>query len=94
MNRILNWEFSDERPEDDEIHQTHSEEVPNVYGHGHAPYLANVIRAILDDQPGLVEAHEGRKNVEILTALYESAATGGMPVTPGCAIRHSRLGRG
>ena len=94
VNRILHWEFVDRRPEDEEVHRTHSEDVPNVYGHGHAPYLANVIHAILHDQPGLVEAYEGRKNVEILTALYESAARGGASVRPGCEIRHSRLGRG
>lgn len=94
VNRILHWDFVDKQPEDDRIREEYSQEVPNVYGHGHTPYLGNVIEAILHEKPGLVEAYEGRKNIEILTALYESAAMDGATVCPGCPIKHSRLGRG
>jgi hypothetical protein len=69
-----------------------SEEVPNVYGRGHGPYLADVANAILQERPATVEGDEGKKNVEILTALYESAASGGSAVKPGCRIVNSRLG--
>jgi len=93
VNRILHWEFEEPVPEDQEILEKYSQEVPNVYGHGHIPYLGNVIQAIQDEKPGLVEAYEGKKNVQILTALYESAATGGRTVYPGCPIKHSRLGK-
>ena len=72
--------------------EAHSQEVPNVYGHGHLPYLANVIEAITQNKPGLVEAPEGKKNIEILTALYESACAGGQTVHPGCPIKLSKLG--
>lgn len=94
VNRILHWDFVEKLPEDDRIREEFSQEVPNVYGHGHTPYLGNVIEAIVHEKPGLVEAYEGRKNIEILTALYESAAMDGATVYPGCPIKHSRLGRG
>jgi UDP-N-acetyl-2-amino-2-deoxyglucuronate dehydrogenase len=93
VNRILYWRFAREEPIDVEIHHRHSQDIPNVYGRGHLPYLANVIEAIQQNKPGLVEGPEGKKNVEILTALYESAAQGGKRVKPGCRIRASRLGK-
>jgi len=93
VNRIEHWKFDDERPEDETISTRSSQEVPSVYGYGHAPYIARTIRAILDGTPGPVEADEGRRNIEILTALYESAARGGMPVKPGEPVRHTPFGR-
>ncbi len=93
VNEILYWKFRDERPEDARMQNASSQEIPNVYGHGHTPYLANVIDAIVCNRPALVEAAEGKKNVEILTALYESAARGGKYVKPGCPVRRSRLGK-
>jgi UDP-N-acetyl-2-amino-2-deoxyglucuronate dehydrogenase len=94
VNQIVHWEFSEPLPEDDVIHHQASQAVPNVYGNGHAPYLRDVAEAILDNRPALVEGIEGRRNVEILTTLYESAARDGTRLSPGCPTVHSRLGRG
>ncbi len=93
VNKILYWEFEDERPEDSEIKEKFSQDVPNVYGRGHTPYLNDIIEAIANDRPALMEAEEGKKDIEILTALYESAACGGKWVVPGCSTEHSRLGK-
>lgn len=93
VNRILYWKFEDERPEDAEIQTKFSQEVPNVYGRGHTPYLADVINAVTTGKKALMEATEGKKDIEILTALYESAANGGTWVEPGCPIVKSLLGR-
>lgn len=92
VNKILYWKFRDEQPEDAQIQNSSSQEVSNVYGEGHTPYLANVIDAIVNNKPALVDAEEGKKNIEILTALYESAALGGKYVKPDCPIRRSKLG--
>jgi UDP-N-acetyl-2-amino-2-deoxyglucuronate dehydrogenase len=92
VNRIGHWHFDPERPEDEQVRAA-SQDVPNVYGHGHADYLAEVVRSILSNQAGLVEGAEGHKNVVILTALYESAARGGVPVRPEVRIRKARIGR-
>ena len=94
VNQIVLWEFSEPQPEDDVIHHQASQAVPNVYGNGHVPYLRDVAAAILDNRPALVEGTEGQKNVEILAALYESAASNGARLSPGCPVVHSRLGRG
>lgn len=93
VNRILHWQFKEERPEDAQIIQEFSQEVPNVYGHGHTPYLGNVIAAIQEGNQALVEGPEGKKNIEILSALYESAASNGQAVHPGCPVKNSKLGQ-
>jgi predicted dehydrogenase len=94
VNRIDQWKFVDPEPDDAEVAGRFSAEIPDVYGHGHRPYLADVARSILTGTPGLVEGEEGLRNVEILTAMYESAACGGDARRPGCPIVRSRLGRG
>jgi predicted dehydrogenase len=93
VNKVDCWKFDPAQPEDAAIPEQFSREVKNVYGHGHAPYIEHVIDAILNDKPGMVEGEEGRKNIQILTALYESAALGGAPVVPGQPATHTPLGR-
>src|SRR5262249_36614096 len=93
VNRIDCWQFDVAQPEDDAIRAQASEDVPNVYGNGHADYLADVVDAILTHRRAAVEGEEGRKNVEILTAMYESAARGGAAVRPGDDVIVSRIGR-
>jgi len=92
VNRIDYWKFDDNTPLDSTMSAEFSEEVPSVYGHGHFPYIAHVIDAILSDKPGLVEGEEGKKNIEILTALYESASCEGATVVPGQPVKNSRIG--
>jgi predicted dehydrogenase len=92
VNRILYWKFTEPRPEDETIIQKFSEDADHVYGQGHGPYYANVCEAILQNKPGLVEGAEGKKNIDILSALYESAACGGEAKAPGCKIVNSKLG--
>ena len=92
VNMIDYWKFEEELPEDERVREEHSQEVPNVYGHGHAPYLAHVVECLLEDKPALVDGAEGKKNIEILQALYESAARNGAPVVPGEPTPNSRLG--
>lgn len=94
VNEIVHWEFASPRPEDASIIASGSSQIPDVYGHGHEPYLRDVAEAILTGRPALVEGPEGLKNVRILTALYESAACDGARKRPGGAIRKSRLGKG
>ena len=93
VNKIVYWKFENPLPEDEATIKEFSVDVPNVYGLGHTPYLNNVIEAITQNKPGLVEGSEGKKNIQILTALYESAATGGTVVYPGYPVKVSKLGR-
>lgn len=94
VNRVDYWKFIDERPEDAEIKRQFSQEVPNVYGHGHLPYLREAMNALIENRPGPVEGDSGKMNINILTALYESAARGGEPVTLDTPVIKAKIGRG
>ena len=93
VNKITHWKFEETLPSDADMQKEASQEIPNVYGLGHGPYIANVIDAIKNDKPAMVEGPEGKKNIQILTALYESAALGGQQVYPGYPVKKSKLGR-
>ena len=92
VNRILYWKFTEPQPGDENIIQKFSQDVDHVYGMGHGPYYAHACESILQNKPGLVEGAEGMKNIDILSALYESAACGGAAKKPGCRINKSKLG--
>ncbi|MFA4945341.1 MAG: Gfo/Idh/MocA family oxidoreductase [Lentisphaeria bacterium] len=94
VNFIQTWKFSEPLPEDAEIQEKYSQNVPNVYGHGHNPYIAHVVECIRGNRPAMVDGAEGRKNIEIMTAMYESAALAGAPTVPGQPTPHCRLGSG
>ncbi len=93
VNKIEYWKFFDRRSEDDTIVKEFSEEVPNVYGNGHFLCIQNIVDAIRCNKKAMVEGPEGKKTVELLTALYESASMDGETKVPGEKITRSRLGR-
>ena len=90
-NRIKTWKFEQPAPGDQEIVEKFHENPPNVYGFGHIAYLNHVVDAVMDSTPSLVDGLEGRKSLELVTAIYESMATG-QPVTIGFGQRRSLLG--
>jgi UDP-N-acetyl-2-amino-2-deoxyglucuronate dehydrogenase len=49
---------------------------PNVYGFGHKRYYEQLIQSLKTGGPALVDGLEGRKSLELITAIYESAETG------------------
>lgn len=92
-NEIRNWQFQEKLASDAEVITRFRENPPNVYGFGHIAYLEHVIDAVLHGAPSLVDGLEGRKSLELVTAIYESMAAG-QPVTIGFSERRSLLGRG
>jgi UDP-N-acetyl-2-amino-2-deoxyglucuronate dehydrogenase len=76
VNEMKVWSFVDPTPEDAEIPAHYRENPPNVYGFGHAAYLEHVVDSVLNGSPSLVDGLEGRKSLELITALYESIETG------------------
>ncbi len=76
VNEMKIWKFEDERPEDKEILEKYRENPPNVYGFGHQRYLEHVIDCIKNNKKALVDGLEGRKSLELINAIYESAETG------------------
>ena len=48
---------------------------PNVYGFGHQAYYDHVVDCITNNKEQLVDGFEGRKSVELISAIYESMET-------------------
>jgi UDP-N-acetyl-2-amino-2-deoxyglucuronate dehydrogenase len=92
VNEMRVWRFEDSRPDDDNVLAEFRENPPNVYGFGHVAYLRNVIDAIRDGVPSLVDGLEGRKSLELITAIYESIETG-REVPLRFKPKYARLGR-
>lgn len=77
-NNIDVWNFEDES-EEDLKNKGRKEAANNVYGNGHTSLYADVIDAIENDREPYIDAVAGRNAVEMILAIYKSAATG-MPV--------------
>jgi predicted dehydrogenase len=91
VNQMLHWQFSEERAGDAEVLERYSVNPPNVYGYGHQAYYEHVVHCLMTDSAALVDGLEGRRSLELITALYESIETG-EPVDLRLHARHSRLG--
>ncbi len=76
VNKIEEWRFSDALDDPDEVKRQFCEDPPNVYGFGHTPLYADVIKAIENDREPYVTAQDGRDALELVLAIYKSAATG------------------
>ena len=76
VNRIEEWHFSDMLDDPDEIMKRFHENPPNVYGFGHTPLYADMIDAINNDREPYVTGEAGRRALELVLAIYKSAAEG------------------
>ncbi len=76
VNKIEEWRFSDELDDPEEVIRQFSENPPNVYGYGHTPLYADMIDAIVNDRDPYVTAKDGRDAMELVLAIYKSAAEG------------------
>ena len=74
-NNIDVWNFADES-EDDQKNKGLQEATSNVYGNGHTSLFADVVDAIKQDRKPYVDAVAGRNALEMILAIYQSAATG------------------
>lgn len=75
VNEMKTWQFADKQPIDDRIDEF-SDNPPNVYGFGHKAFYENVRDSILTGKPALVDGLQGRRSLELISALYESIETG------------------
>ena len=74
-NNIDVWNFADET-EEDQKNKGLEEQTSNVYGNGHTSLYADVIDAIKTDRKPYVDAVAGRNALEMILAVYKSAAEG------------------
>lgn len=75
VNKLETWNFVDERPEDDTVVRDYSVNPPNVYGFGHQAYYEHVVDVIRNGGPQLVDGMQGRRSLELISAIYESIET-------------------
>ena len=76
VNRIEEWRFSDQLDDPEEVMRQFHENPPNVYGFGHTPLYEDVIDAISSDRDPYVTGVDGRRALELVLAVYKSAAEG------------------
>jgi predicted dehydrogenase len=93
VNQIRHWRFVDELPSDKDVIEKFSVNPPNVYGFGHQAYYEHVVDCLVNQRAALVDGLEGRKSLELISALYESIETG-EEVALRFIPRLSRLGIG
>lgn len=74
-NNIDVWDFADETDADKE-NKGLEEVASNVYGNGHTSLFADVVDAIEQDRQPYVDARAGRDALEMVLAIYKSAAEG------------------
>lgn len=92
VNLMKTWNFVDAAPGDEEVLNQYSVNPPNIYGFGHQAYYEHVVDCILNKTEQLVDGLEGRKSLELISAIYESIETG-KEVVIGFQPKHCKLGQ-
>jgi UDP-N-acetyl-2-amino-2-deoxyglucuronate dehydrogenase len=92
VNSMKSWEFVAPLSGDDEVKTRYSVNPPNVYGFGHQAYYQHVVECITHEKKQLIDGLEGRKSLELISAIYESIETG-REVPIRFAPRKCRLGQ-
>lgn len=92
MNEMSVWRFEKSRAEDQEVLVKYQTNPRDVYGFGHHEYYRGVFATLAGDRQAFVDGREGRKSLEVITALYESIESGREVRFPFTST-YSRLGR-
>ncbi len=74
VNTIAEWAFADCPDDPEYVKSTYSENPPNIYGFGHTPLYADVIDSIRNSRAPYVDGEAGRRALEVVLAIYQSAA--------------------
>ncbi len=75
VNKIEHWEFAD-HDDDDKLVDAADTTAPNVYGLGHEGYYRNVLSVLRGEAKPDTDGRAGRKSLELILGIYESAKTG------------------
>jgi UDP-N-acetyl-2-amino-2-deoxyglucuronate dehydrogenase len=75
VNRVEQWLFAD-YDDDDKLVEGASTNPPNVYGFGHEAYYRNVLAVLRGEARPDTDGRAGRKSLELILGIYESAKTG------------------
>ena len=89
VNVIEAWHFADGLDDSRDVLARFAENPPNVYGYGHTPLYADMVDAIDNHRAPYVDGEAGRRALELVLAIYESARTGQpvkLPLTDCCTL--------
>ena len=75
VNKIELWQFA-EYDDDDKLVEVVDTNPPNVYGLGHEGYYRNVLAVLRGEAKADTDGRAGRKSLELILGIYESAKTG------------------
>lgn len=75
MNELRTWKFCEPDEMDESIWKEWSS-VPDEPAWNHTEFFKDVIRSLNFGERGLIDGLEGRKSIELINAIYESAETG------------------
>jgi UDP-N-acetyl-2-amino-2-deoxyglucuronate dehydrogenase len=75
VNKIETLEFAD-YDDDDKLVESANTNPPNVYGLGHQGYYRNVLDVLRGEAKADTDGRAGRKSLELILGIYESAKTG------------------
>ena len=76
VNQMQSWNFEEQQEGDEEVLEKYSVNPPNVYGFGHQAYYEHVVDCISRGGQNLVDGLQGRKSIELISAIYESVESG------------------
>jgi UDP-N-acetyl-2-amino-2-deoxyglucuronate dehydrogenase len=75
VNKVEHWEFAD-YDDDDKLVDAAATAPPSVYGFGHRPFYENVVAVLKGQAQADTDGRAGRKSLELILGIYESAKTG------------------
>ena len=75
VNKVEHWSFAD-YDDDDKLIESASTNPPSVYGFGHEGYYRNVLAVLRGEAQPDTDGRAGRKSLELILGIYESAKTG------------------
>jgi UDP-N-acetyl-2-amino-2-deoxyglucuronate dehydrogenase len=75
VNKVEHWDFAEPVADDERIRAMESNP-PSVYGYGHEGYYRNVLAVLRGDAKPETDGRAGRKSLELILGIYESAKTG------------------
>lgn len=76
VNELKTWNFTSPLPGDEDVARKFSVNPPDIYGYGHKAYYEHIVDCISNNRHQLVDGLEGRKSLELISAIYESIETG------------------
>ena len=75
VNRVEYWQFAD-YDDDDKLVESTNTNPPTVYGFGHEGYYRNVLSVLRGEAQPQTDGRAGRKSLELILGIYESAKIG------------------